>query len=425
MPATFGTPKAPNGRYLGDAPSKFRGQTPPGTHHMQHHGLTLAGLLLAGSLPAQQLRTLSKPDAEFPDPFTSVSGVRELKDGRVVTIDIKDKVAQLVDFTSARLKKIGREGSGPKEYALPMALLALPGDSSLIFDPLNNRSLLVLPNGDPGDFVTMGSSARRSGGGGMMTMSMAPPRYADARGRIYMTGSGLSMGPDGARTADSLPVLRFDRSTGKTDTVAFVRQPKENTVTTSSGGGSMQVRMGVANPFAPRDEWAITPDGRVAVIRSPEYRVDWANPTRTLGAPIPYQRVKVSEGHKQAWRDSRKNATAIMVTRNNGTVDTRAGSPGMGGLTIPEPDSWPEFMPPFVAQGTSVLAAADGNIWVLRTRETSDNVPTYDVIDATGKVAYRVSLPSKTRVVGFGKGNVYTVRTDEDDLQYLQRFKAP
>lgn len=394
-------------------------------YHMHIIRLAAGGLLLASSLPAQPVRALSKPDAEFADPFTNLTGVRELKDGRVVTIDIKDKIAQLVDFKTASLKKIGREGSGPKEYALPMALLALPGDSSLIFDPLNSRSLLVLPNGEAGDFVTLGSSERGSGRGGMMMMSMSPPRYTDAKGRVYMTGSGLSMGPNGPRTADSLPVLRYDRATKKTDTVAFVRQPKENTVTTSSGGGNMQVRMGVANPFAPRDEWAVTPDGRVAVIRSPEYRVDWATPSRTQGTPIPHQQIKVAEGHKQAWRDSRKNATAIMVTSNNGTVDRRAGSPGMGGISIPDPSDWPEYMPPFLAQGTSVQAAPDGNIWILRTREAKDIVPSYDVIDAAGKVTYRVSLPSKTRVVGFGRGSVYTVRTDEDDLQYLQRFKAP
>jgi hypothetical protein len=31
-------------------------------------------------------------------------------------------------------------------------------------------------------------------------------------------------------------------------------------------------------------------------------------------------------------------------------------------------------------------------------------------------------LPAKARVAGFGKGVVYTMRTDEDDLIHLQRF---
>ena len=64
-------------------------------------------------------------------------------------------------------------------------------------------------------------------------------------------------------------------------------------------------------------------------------------------------------------------------------------------------------------------------ISIARTREASDTTPRYDVIDAAGKVVSRVALPVKTRVVGFGNGVVYTVRTDEDDLQYLQRFRLP
>jgi hypothetical protein len=36
-----------------------------------------------------------------------------------------------------------------------------------------------------------------------------------------------------------------------------------------------------------------------------------------------------------------------------------------------------------------------------------------------------VVLPAKTRLLGFGQGTVYLVRTDDDDLQYLQRYRLP
>jgi hypothetical protein len=169
----------------------------------------------------------------------------------------------------------------------------------------------------------------------------------------------------------------------------------------------------------------VTPDGRVGIIRSPEYRLDWVSPARSAGAPIAYQKVKVSEAHKRQWRDARRGATAIMVTNNNGNVQTRAGSPGAGGITIPEPKDWPEFMPPFLGSGGSIFPAPDGQVWVARTREGDDHIPRYDVLDAAGKVAMRVTLPPKTRLLGVGSGTVYTVRTDEDDLQYLQRYRLP
>lgn len=66
-----------------------------------------------------------------------------------------------------------------------------------------------------------------------------------------------------------------------------------------------------------------------------------------------------------------------------------------------------------------------GEVWVLRTRPAGDKIPTYDVFDKTGTLVKKVSLNPSSRVIGFGKGTVYVVRTDDDDLQYLQRYARP
>ena len=96
--------------------------------------LTAAALALGSVAPlaaqAQAARQLTKPDAEFPEPFTQVTGLRELKDGRLVVIDSRDKIVELVDFKAGNATKVGREGSGPGEYAFPMRLVPLGGDSS-------------------------------------------------------------------------------------------------------------------------------------------------------------------------------------------------------------------------------------------------------------------------------------------------------
>ena len=47
----------------------------------------------------------------------------------------------------------------------------------------------------------------------------------------------------------------------------------------------------------------------------------------------------------------------------------------------------------------------------------------WDVIDANGKLVTSWRLPAKTTLVAVGQGAVYTVRTDEDDLRYLQRVE--
>jgi hypothetical protein len=382
--------------------------------------ILFAVVLVATPLAAQHVRALARPEAEFSEPFTSVNGVRELKDGRVIVNDMRDKTVQLIDFKTGAARKIGREGNGPKEYALPMALVALPGDTSAVYDPLNRRLLLINPDGTPGAFLTMESgTASGSGPGGMMA-ALAAPRYSDARGRLYLAGSAVTIGPNGPVSADSVPLLRYDRSTRKRDTVGYIRPPKNNA--NVQGGASRQsIRIGGANPFAPRDEWAVTADGRVAVIRSPEYRVDWTSPARATGGALPYSRINVSEKHKEQWRNTQRNATMIMVGNNNGRVTSSAGTPPAG--QIQEPTDWPDVLPPFLQNAAAV--APNGNIWIARTRDATSDVPTYDVLDASGRVAERVALPKQTRVVGFGNGVVYTVRTDEDDLQYLQRFRLP
>jgi hypothetical protein len=37
----------------------------------------------------------------------------------------------------------------------------------------------------------------------------------------------------------------------------------------------------------------------------------------------------------------------------------------------------------------------------------------------------QVRLAQGTRLVGFGANTIYTARTDEDELQYLQRHRMP
>jgi hypothetical protein len=62
-----------------------------------------------------------------------------------------------------------------------------------------------------------------------------------------------------------------------------------------------------------------------------------------------------------------------------------------------------------------------GELWVLRSRAAGDETRVYDVFDARGRLARRVSFPVRTWLVGFGQGALYTVHTDDDDLQYLER----
>jgi hypothetical protein len=379
-------------------------------------------------------RALTKPEVEFPEPFSGVIAVRELRDGRVLVADTKDKIVQLVDLKGKRATKVGREGSGPGEYGLPMQLVALPNDTSIVFDPLNSRYLTILPDGKPGatfrleDGAPPPPAARAEGGpmlrGGIQTVTA--PRAVDAQGRLYFEGSPLVFGPNGPAAADSAAIMRYDRKSHRYDTLAFVQLPKDAAQVTSSNAGgqqNVQVRIGGRSPFQARDAWTVMANGSVVIARVKEYRVDVVAPTRqvTRGAAVPYTPVKVGDAEKTEYRDSQKSSTAMGITRSveNGKVTT-----GAAPMAPPEePKAWPAVKPPFTQNG--IFATPTGEIWVARSRAAKDEIPRYDVFSAAGRLTGQVVLPKKTRVIGFGAGGaVYTLRTDEDDLQYLQRFRG-
>jgi hypothetical protein len=392
---------------------------------------SLATLALATALPvvaaAQVIptRALANPDAEWSEPFSAITGIRELKSGRVIVADNRDKTIQLVDF-AGQAKKIGREGSGPGEYGLPMSVFAAPGDSTWVFDVMNSRYLVIDPAGKAVSTFTM-DAGQPTGDAGprgrFAAIGLGFAQGVDAQGRLYFRAPTIRFGEGAPATVDTTPILRWDRKANRTDTVGLMFSPAgpPPTVRQSPDGGGQEVRVsmriGGSTPFGSTDAYAVTPSGDVAVVRARDYHVDWIVKGKTIaGRPIPYEKVRVTEADKKAWIDARKNAGGIQMTNENGR---RSVTTGGGAAQDGPPPEFPQFKGPF---GANVVAAPNGQIWVSRY-VAADAPPTYDVIDNAGKVVSRVVLPKRTRLVGFGNGTVYLARVDEDDLQYLQRYR--
>jgi len=63
-------------------------------------------------------------------------------------------------------------------------------------------------------------------------------------------------------------------------------------------------------------------------------------------------------------------------------------------------------------------------VWVKRT--TSFGAPpTFDVIDRNGRLAMRVQLPERTRLVGFGNGTVFIARITDQETEFLEAYRLP
>jgi hypothetical protein len=387
---------------------------------------TLA-VLGIGSSPAspQQAASLSKPSAETKESFTSITAIRELPSGKVLVADAQDKVVQLVDFTGGSITKVGREGNGPGEYSLPLALAGLPDGSTLVHDILNRRFLIIGADGKPGGFLELPRPpAANSGGAPVIFGGIQQLRGYDNQGRLYFRGSPFTAT---GGTADSVPLLRWDRVKPAFDTVGYLKLPPGSASRTGNGN-NVQIRMGNNVRFTPTENWSIAGDGSIARVIPEPYRVIWltGRGAPVAGPVVPYTPIKVTEADKKEIIDAQKK------NAGGGIRMVFGGGPGGGSGGGPPPNIQappPEFAdtkPPFDgAGGNSVLATPEGEVWVLRTRPAGDKIPTYDVFDHSGTLVKKVSLNPSSRVVGFGKGTIYVVRIDEDDLQYLQRYARP
>ena len=394
----------------------------------------LAPLGIAGTLSAQTPQprqwTVARMEAEYADPFTCVryGSVRELADGRVMVADPTEKRLEIIDFRTGTARTLGRQGAGPGEWGLPLSLTALGPDTTLLYDPQHNRLLRIAANGSIAD-ATIPLPAGRGG------FSIGGSRGHDAQGRLYYQGSSVTAIPGQPLVAaDSAPIIRFDPRNQALDTIAWLRVPKPD-VQQRSGGAGQRISISLApNPFTPGETWTVAPDGRIAIITPEPYRIQWvgANGARTAGPAIPHQRIRVTSADRNATGDGGP-ACSFSITRNSGagsgtsfsaTVRTGGGGGGGGDGRPPARDDWPEFKPPFLAgQSTPAVAAPTGEVWVPRAREANDEVPSYDVFDAQGRLIARATLPKGSRLLGFGRGVIYLSRMDEDDLVYIQRWK--
>jgi len=171
-------------------------------------------------------------------------------------------------------------------------------------------------------------------------------------------------------------------------------------------------------PFASFDQWAVASDGRIAVVSVEPYRVTFFDTLgrRTIGPILNVTRIAVDDALKQRWREEKKQPVPVLVF-SGGRTTAQSRPP-----RYDEPAEWPDDLPAFLPG--AVLFAPDGMLWVNRA-VAAESPAMLDVIDRQGKVAYRVALPTQSRLVGFGSSSVYLVRIDEDDLQYLQRYRLP
>lgn len=388
-----------------------------------HRGLTLAACALASlAAPATtawaQVPIVRLPASaawELDSAFTTLRDVRELPNGSVLILDAGDRTVLRYDPGTRRLDQIGRVGSGPGEYQLPVRLFPLVGGTTGVHDPPNGRILVLDASGRPEKVV----SDRVSQPSTISHLAPTQPSGSDTLGRFYSQAQSAALRPGGTwQAVEAAAVERWIPESALRDTVAMVPIVLPPGVFVSQGIVAAPAEAPM--PFTRVAQWAVALDGWVAVVHPDPYRVEFFGPdeTRRRGSPVIYTPVRLTAGHKEAWRTEQSRPRFQTVYRGSGDAPSvRLVTP-----RVAEPRRWPVVLPPTTGETPQFDAA--GRLWVGRS-VAAGAAPRYDVFSRSARHLAQVELPGGSRLLGFGSQSLYVVRQDADDLEYLAQFPLP
>lgn len=375
----------------------------------------------SAKVPVKQLGPVEARSAQS---VNAVSMLRALPNGGIFVNDAQRRRLVYFDPTLQQETVIADTAGAPLPYGQrPAGLLPYLGDSTIIVDPstlsfvvlgptgkvvkvmapprINDINQLANANLGSNAFDSKGRLIYRNGGGGGPGGGAffggggrgGPPGGGGAGGAGGQRGGGAGGfggggggfgggAPGGApggqqnggqqrpftpqAQPDSVPVIRADFDTRKSDTLAWVKVPKNDISMQQGGDGGMHM-IAKINPLPQGDDWALLSDGTLAVVREIDYHVDYyaADGTKSSSAKLPFDWKRITDDEKQKLVDSLK-----ILAKDVNDRATAAAANGGGGnrgfrMTFEPvaPEKLPDYVPS-IRPGTT-LADHDGNLWIL------------------------------------------------------------
>jgi phage gpG-like protein len=343
----------------------------------------------------------------------SVSGPVRLTNGSLAIANAGTHEVRIYDSSGAHLHTSGRPGSGPGEYQNLAGIWLGPGDSILVSDFLVRRLTVLDPDG----------TFRRSFSLGGTTGTMLP-----TNGRFEL----------------AIPQGWFADGSVAGVTMSFViNQTREGSFRDSVSA----LRYG--------------PDGMVRDTLGRFPGAEMEQMTMTMGAqsfsaptPVPLGRQSVAVAHGDRFYLAQNNAWEIEVRRLDGKLirliraDTRPRPITPGDIAahrkaqlaqieaIPMMRNVPEAMKsqirtrieqakypatlPFMG---GLLIDAEGNIWAQEVQPPRMESSIFAVVDSSGRLLGRVTMPANFRAATIGTDAVYGVWRDSDDVQHVRVYR--
>jgi hypothetical protein len=266
--------------------------------------------------PGPPIRKIATASAVSQENLGTISGVLELRDGRVLVNDgarrrllLMDTMLTKVDVVLDSLSEIANTYG-----TRPGTLIPYRGDTVLFVDPAS-YAVVVL---DPTAKMVRVRSVWRVQDQYLFT---SPSGFygwpaADAKGRIVYRLPATPAPPKVAPPPgvpyippepDSAFVVAVNLDTRKLDTLATMRIPKQvlTIKQTPEGGFNFYSQI---NPLPLTDDWAVLADGTIAMLRGRDYRVEYLHPdgSWTSSQKLPFDWLRYTDEDKQKLIDSVK-----------------------------------------------------------------------------------------------------------------------
>lgn len=416
------------------------------TRHQLHAIVALCAASAAGAQTQVPVRVLPPATVRSSEPITSIIDLMQSSGGRVI-VNVPDQ-RRLISFdTTLTTVTILADTLGTKPVKYPRSfppLIRLTTDS-IFFPDADSRSFTVLDAS--GSVVRIAASVKANDFFSISQRRTGHISTFDAQGRLVYRGvnppaprlpsdgRGGRGGGTGApqMPADTAPVVRADFATRTVDTLGYIKiPPPPFNMTSPMSAAGRQTATYYINPATPPiDEWVVTSEGHVAIVRGFDYHIDWilADGSRKSTPKMPFDWRRITEADKQARLDSAKRvvdsvrATGKDPYQITSYFDTRVDTihPTIEYAAL---DKMADYFPPIRAGST--LADADGNIWILPTTssQTADGL-LYDVVNNSGVLFQRVRVPKDRIIVGFGRGGaVYMAALVAPSQWVLERTRV-
>ena len=376
-----------------------------------------ASLSAAGQVrvtrPAARLATLSASLLRYrSNELQSVASLVVLGDGKCLVLDPTTASIGVFDQKGRYVKRVGRKGAGPGEFAEPVAMAAARDGRLFVWDPGNKRLTIFAAGLKPGPQTRYLQAFASDGSGDLWfnvdgTVSVA----------VRVIRSGARPNPELPNFGFATAVLRLTGTGVPIDTTWLPIPAKSEYVSAARG----RVRRTYPIPFAARPRAVWNPGG--FLVRS--------------------------DGNRYVLQLSRVPAMTIEVEDDPVLVSPQERSDWAASLTafmrVADPFwSWPaKAIPARKAPVVNLWSSPDGRIWVrvpqAAKRIGSVTIPqkadrivafdnwrepqAYDVFEPTGSHLGRLLLPDAvTANPLYARGDtVWLLSHDQDDLPVISK----